>query len=69
MYKNLFRRTVLHPAEELSSHKIEGGGYVAAGYPPEAYNYIEPGLDLNRRIIRNKCHNRITVACGLPTYK
>lgn len=52
------RKRILHPAAKLTSRLIRGGGYVAAGYPAEAYNYIEPGLDLNKRIIRNRMHNR-----------
>lgn len=52
----------MRPAGGLSTALIEGGGFVAAGYPAEAYNYIEPGLDLNKRIIRNRMHNRCTWA-------
>lgn len=52
------RNKVVSPAGRLSSRLIRGGGYVAAGYPAEAYNYIEPGLDLNKRIIRYRQHNR-----------
>lgn len=33
-------------------------GRVAAGYPAEAYNYIENNIDLNRYIIRNKSQTR-----------
>lgn len=52
------RKGIMRPAGKLSRRTILGGGHVAAGYPAEAYNYIEPGLDLNRRIIRNRMHNR-----------
>lgn len=38
-------------ADELSVLEIDTGGRVAAGYPAEAYNYIEDRIDLNKYIL------------------
>lgn len=53
---------LLEPAEKLSNIKIRGGGSVPAGYPAEAYNYLEPGLNLNEYLMRSKKNNRCTWA-------
>lgn len=49
---------LIAPAEELSFVETPLYGSVAAGYPAEAYNYIEDRIDLNKYIIRNKSANR-----------
>lgn len=48
---------LIYPAEELSSVELPLYGAVSAGYPAEAYNYIEDRIDLNKVIIRNKSGN------------
>ncbi len=54
---------LLKPAPALTHKKLRGGASVPAGYPAEAYNYLEPGLDLNEYLIRNgKRNNRCTWA-------
>lgn len=64
MNLNSNRYPIVRPAGRLSRRKIRGGGYVIAGYPAEAYNYLEPELDLNKYIIRNKRHNLCVWATG-----
>ncbi len=54
---NEYERLII-PAEELTTAAIPLYGNVSAGYPAEAYNYIEDRIDLNKRIIRNKSGNR-----------
>ena len=49
---------LIRPAEELSAMEVPLYGSIAAGYPSEAYNYIEDRIDLNKSIIRNKSGNR-----------
>ncbi len=48
----------MQPTAELSAVEIPLYGTIKAGYPAEAYNYIEDRIDLNKRIIRNKSGNR-----------
>jgi len=48
---------LIGPAEELTTAAVPLYGNVSAGYPAEAYNYIEDRIDLNKLIIRNKSAN------------
>jgi len=41
-------------ADELLSIEIPVCGEVAAGFPSEAYNYIEKGVDFNKLLIKHK---------------
>ncbi len=59
------RKRMVRPTGRPTARPIRGGGYVAAGYPAEAYNYTEPGLDLNSYIIGNKRHNGCVWATDL----
>jgi len=45
---------LINIAGKLTEKEIPICGHVAAGYPAEAYNYIENNIDLNKYIIRNK---------------
>lgn len=57
--KNIHKdKRLIIPAEELTTAEIPLYGSISAGYPAEAYNYIEDRIDLNKRIIRNKSGNR-----------
>ncbi len=48
---------LIFPSEELSTIELPLYGTIPAGYPAEAYNYIEDRIDLNKLIIRNKSGN------------
>lgn len=56
--KKNINKAPLKTAPRLSKRKLRGGWRVAAGYPAEAYNYEEKGLNLNEHIIRSKENNR-----------
>lgn len=64
MSSNKKYERLLAPAAELSQAEVPLYGGIAAGYPAEAYNYIEDRIDLNKLIIRNKSGNRCLWATG-----
>ena len=41
-------------AEELLEIEVPYLGIVAAGFPSEAYNYMEEGIDFNKLLVRRK---------------
>jgi len=41
-------------AEELLEMEIPLSGIVSAGFPSEAYNYLEEGIDFNKLLVRHK---------------
>jgi len=41
-------------AEELSELEVEFCGEVSAGFPSEAYNYSEEGIDFNKYLVKRK---------------
>jgi len=41
-------------ADELSEMNIPLLGVISAGFPSEAYNYLEDGIDFNRLLVKNK---------------
>jgi len=41
-------------ADELLEMEIPYCGYVSAGFPSEAYNYTEEGIDFNKLLIKHK---------------
>jgi len=41
-------------ADELLDLEVPNCGMISAGFPSEAYNYIEEGIDFNRLLVRNK---------------
>jgi len=41
-------------AGELSELEVSYEGVVSAGFPSEAYNYTEEGIDFNKLLIRHK---------------
>ena len=41
-------------AEELTELEVPYAGVVAAGFPSEAYNYMEEGIDFNKLLVKKK---------------
>jgi DNA polymerase V len=41
-------------ADELLEFEVPYCGVVAAGFPSEAYNYMEEGIDFNKLLVRRK---------------
>ena len=41
-------------ARELSEWSVPYGGVISAGFPSEAYNYMEEGIDFNKLLVRHK---------------
>jgi DNA polymerase V len=41
-------------AEELSELEIQFAGSISAGFPSEAYNYVEDVIDFNRLLVKRK---------------
>lgn len=69
MKKIILKRNVLCPiAEELSVLEMVVGGRVAAGYPAEAYNYIEDRIDMNEYILGFKNDDKFTNKEGREIY-
>jgi len=51
-------------ADELLKMEIPNLGIVQAGFPSEAYNYIEEGIDFNRLLVKSKESTFCLVAGG-----
>jgi DNA polymerase V len=41
-------------AEELSEMEVPLSGVISAGFPSEAYNYLEDGMDFNKYLVKHK---------------
>jgi len=41
-------------AKELTELEVPYAGVVAAGFPSEAYNYMEEGIDFNKLLVKQK---------------
>ena len=41
-------------ADELLEMEIPFAGYISAGFPSEAYNYLEEGIDFNKLLVKKK---------------
>jgi len=41
-------------AEELSEMEVPVLGVVSAGFPSEAYNYVEEGIDFNKYLVKHR---------------
>jgi DNA polymerase V len=51
---NLELNKLIPLAEELSEMEVPVLGKVSAGFPSEAYNYMEEGIDFNRMLVKHK---------------
>ena len=51
-------------AGELLDAEAPFYGYVAAGFPSEAYNYVEEGIDFNKLLIKSKESTFCLIAGG-----
>jgi len=51
-------------AEELLNMEVPYLGIVQAGFPSEAYNYVEEGIDFNRLLIKSRESTFCLVAGG-----
>jgi len=51
-------------ADELTELVVPYAGVVAAGFPSEAYNYMEEGIDFNKLLIKRKETTFCLVAGG-----
>lgn len=59
---HLFLNKPIPIANNLTAKEIPLCGDVSAGYPAEAYNYIEDRLDLNKMIIKSKKNTKCLFA-------
>lgn len=41
-------------ADDLSELEVSFYGHISAGFPSEAYNYMEEGIDFNRLLVKQK---------------
>jgi DNA polymerase V len=67
MNKNIINKhlnKLIPIADELLEIEIPHYGEVAAGFPSEAYNYLEKGIDFNKLIIKQKETTFCLVAGG-----
>ena len=51
-------------ADELLEMEIPQLGVIQAGFPSEAYNYMEEGIDFNRLLVRSKESTFCLIAGG-----
>jgi DNA polymerase V len=51
-------------ADELLDMEVPYHGIVSAGFPSEAYNYMEDGIDFNRLLIKRKETTYCLIAGG-----
>ena len=51
-------------ADELLDSEVPFYGFIAAGFPSEAYNYVEEGIDFNRLLVKSKESTFCLVAGG-----
>jgi len=51
-------------AEELTELVVPYEGVVSAGFPSEAYNYLEEGIDFNKLLIKKKESTFCLIAGG-----
>jgi len=52
--KNIELNRLIPLADELSKLEIPQLGVISAGFPSEAYNYLEDGIDFNRLLVKRK---------------
>ncbi|WP_224995299.1 LexA family transcriptional regulator [Cesiribacter sp. SM1] len=55
----------LHPSESVASLGIPVVGYVAAGFPSPAQDYLEDKIDLNQELIRNPAATFLARVSGI----
>jgi len=41
-------------SDDLSDMEIPNFGFISAGFPSEAYNYMEEGIDFNKLLVKKK---------------
>ena len=51
---NLSLNKLIPIADELLELEVEFAGIISAGFPSEAYNYMEEGIDFNKLLIKKK---------------
>ena len=51
-------------ADELLDSEVPFYGFIAAGFPSEAYNYVEEGIDFNRLLVKSKESTFCLIAGG-----
>lgn len=51
-------------AEALMDMEVPCFGFVAAGFPSEAYNYVEEGIDFNKLLVKSKESTFCLIAGG-----
>ena len=61
---NLELNKLIPIADELLDMEIPFLGRVQAGFPSEAYNYVEEGVDFNRLLVKNKESTFCLIAGG-----
>ena len=61
---NLDLNKLIPIADELLNMEIPFLGVVQAGFPSEAYNYVEEGIDFNRLLVKSKESTFCLIAGG-----
>jgi len=53
-YINPILNRLIPIADELLELEVPQLGFISAGFPSEAYNYLEEGIDFNRLLVKHK---------------
>ena len=53
-YVNHLLNKLIPIADELLELEVPFGGVISAGFPSEAYNYMEEGIDFNKLLVKQK---------------
>ena len=51
-------------AHELLDSEVPFYGFISAGFPSEAYNYVEEGIDFNKLLVKSKESTFCLIAGG-----
>ena len=51
-------------ADELLDSEVPFYGFISAGFPSEAYNYVEEGIDFNKLLVKSKESTFCLIAGG-----
>jgi DNA polymerase V len=61
---NLNLNRLIPIADELMELEVPLEGVIAAGFPSEAFNYVEEGIDFNKLLVKSKASTFCLIAGG-----